>query len=137
MTRASQLHLWVGKTLKSQQDFDKYFDQTNAFMFDLDGREKSEEEIILSQFSIEIEKQASFDEDFLSIYYGGVNYNLDEALVEVQDSDDFEKMKKACEEKGVIEANAMFFYTDSELNISNDKKKYNDLTYIGKFNSPY
>ena len=137
MNRASKLHLWVGITEKSQKDFDQYFDQTRAFLFDANGREKSQDEIVLSQFSKDIGKQASFDEDFLSIYFGGDNSDLNEALAELADSEDFEIIQKTCIEKSVIEANAMFFYSDAEHDITDHRKKYNGLTYIGEFNSPY
>ena len=137
MNRISILHLWVGKTGKSQKEFDKYFNQSQAFMFDSDGREKNPEEIVLSQFSTDIGLKTSFDEDFLTIYFAADNDSLDETLMEVEDSPDFENIKKACSEKGIDEANAMFFYTDIEIEISNSNEKYNDLTYIGKFQSPY
>jgi Immunity protein 22 len=136
MTRASKLHLWVGKTEKSQKDFDQYFDQTEAFLFDASGREKSQDQIVLSQFSKDIGKQASFDEDFLSIYFGGENLDLNETLAELEDSEDFELIQKTCIEKSVIEANAMFFYSDAELDVTDHHRKYNGLTYIGQFDSP-
>ncbi|MBC8137522.1 MAG: immunity 22 family protein [Fibrella sp.] len=40
---------------------------------------------------------------------------------------------EACDAKGFTKANAMFFYTDAELQIPDPNKKYNDLTYIGVF----
>ena len=133
MDRMSKIHVWIGLTEKTQKEFERYFDQRNAFLFDSQGNEKSPSEIILSQFSKDLGKSHSFDEDFLTIYYNPNSDERDLALEELADLDSRELLMEACDAKGITKANAMFFYTDAELQIPDPGKRYNDLTYIGVF----
>lgn len=133
MQRMSKIHIWIGFTEKTQKQFDQYFDQRNAFMFDSQYREKDSSEIILSQFSKDLGNSHPFDEDFLTVYYNPDSDDRNLALEELADIDSFELLIEACNTFGITQANAMFFYTDMELQISDSSKQYNDLTYIGVF----
>ena len=137
MQRMSKIHIWIGFTTKTQEEFDKYFDQKNAFMFDDKGNEKGPSEIILSQFSKDVGKSHAFDEDFLNIYYNPNSDDLQLALEELSDTDLLELLKDICSSKGITKANAMFFYTDAELQVNDLDKKYNDLIYLGVFDWDY
>lgn len=133
MQRMSKIHVWIGLTEKTQKKFNQYFDQKNAFLFDSQGNEKNPSEITLSQFSKDLGKSTSFDEDFLTIYYNPDSDDLNLALEELADVDSPKLLIEACDAKGITKANAMFFYTDAEIHIPDPNKKYNDLTYIGVF----
>ena len=133
MKRMSKIHVWIGLTEKTQKEFEQYFDQRNAFLFDSQGNEKDPSEITLSQFSKDLGESYSFDEDFLTIYYNPDSDDIDLALEELADVDSPELLIEACDAKDITKANAMFFYTDAELQIPAPNKKYNDLTYIGVF----
>ena len=133
MQRMSKVHVWAGFTEKTQKEFEQYFDQRNAFLFDSQGNEKDDSEIISSQFGRDLGKSHSFDEDFLTIYYNPESEDLDLVLEGLADVNSPELLVEACGVKGITKANAMFFYTDAELQLPNPDKKYNDLTYIGVF----
>jgi hypothetical protein len=108
MSRLSKAHIWVGFTLKSQSEFDKYFDQSNAYLFSPSGKEKDPSQL-----------------------------ELDELLENMEDISSLQMVKEACMKKKVTKANAFFFYTDSSLQIKDPNKKYNDLTYIGSFDTDF
>jgi hypothetical protein len=42
-------------------------------------------------------------------------------------------MYKACIDKNINQANAMFYYTGDDIESLDEDKKYNDLTFIGVF----
>ena len=132
MNRMSKIHIWVGLTDTSKTEFDKYFDQQNSFLIDPKTNEtKDETELVFSNFFTDLDREEMFDEDFLSIVFNE-DSNLETLLEEVQLDID-EDLLEICNEKGIKNANAMFFYTDSELEVIDKIKKYNDLTYIGVF----
>jgi len=137
MQPMSEIHIWIGFTTKTHQEFDQYFDQKNAFLFDAQGNEKDPSQIVLSQFSKDLGKLYSFDEDFLNIYYNPGSDDLQLALEELSDIDLPELLKDICYSKGIKKANAMFSYTDADLQVNDVDKKYNDLTYLGVFEWDY
>ena len=51
------------------------------------------------------------------------------------DAKEFEKILEICSKKGITSANASFYYTDALTLINDVEKKYNDLFYIGLFDS--
>lgn len=138
MSRISKAHIWVGFTRKKRREFDIYFDQSAAFLFGSTGKEKNPSEVELSQFSKDLKKEHSFNEDFLSIYYAGEEpLEIGELLAEMEDISSPEIVKEACIATGITEANAFFFYTDTNLKVNEPDKKFNDLTYIGFFDTTF
>ncbi|MDF2516704.1 MAG: hypothetical protein K0R59_2000 [Sphingobacterium sp.] len=95
MSRISKAHIWVGFTRKKRREFDIYFDQSAAFLFGSTGKEKNPSEVELSQFSKDLKKEHSFNEDFLSIYYAGEEpLEIGELLAEMEDISSPELSKK-------------------------------------------
>ncbi|MDR1284800.1 MAG: immunity 22 family protein [Campylobacteraceae bacterium] len=45
----------------------------------------------------------------------------------------YDNMYKACIDKNINQANAMFYYTGDDIESLDEDKKYNDLTFIGVF----
>ncbi|CAM5203421.1 immunity 22 family protein [Lysinibacillus sphaericus] len=50
----------------------------------------------------------------------------EETLFEIQD---------ICIKKGIKKVNAMFYYMDPEVEVTEKNKLYNELHYIGKFDT--
>lgn len=128
-----KIHIWIGLFLKSEHEYWNYFDQSKAYAFDENGRERNETERQYSQFSKDIGEPTMYDPDFIGIYYNGTSNDLDLAIEATPDSGLYESIKEHCLEMGIESANAMFYYTDSELTLTRPERKYNELTYIGCF----
>lgn len=125
----SKIHIWIGVSAKSPEDFDKYFelDSSSATIDSPDYK--------VCQFCTDIEEK-SYDDDFIAIYKTDDIVKLSIALDELPvDEEEYQKICRECEGLGYTEVNALFYYTDSELVIKDRAKKYNDLTYIGCFDS--
>lgn len=118
--RMQKVHVWLGTTKKQQGDFDEYFDQDEG----------------VSQFAKDIGEE-EYDEDFMGIMeVHEDNLSIEEIISKMAiDNDEYHVIIKICAEKNITTANASFYYTDALIEIHDKKKKYNDLTYIGIFNS--
>lgn len=118
----SKIHIWVGETQKSDEEFYKYFEN---------NMEDIRKEISGSPFAKDI-GIIWYDDDFIGIYKSDSNNDLRIALDELPISP--EKMQEVydiCINKNIKNANALFYYADGSITIIDKSKKYNDLTYIG------
>ena len=129
--RMSKVHIWVGSSSKSDKEFGKYFklDDQNK---DLDSPNYK-----ICQFCLDL-GLTTYDDDFIGVYKTEDIQKVSIFLEELSVSDtEYKKIDQLCLEKGFSKINAMFYYTDSELEIRDSEKKYNDLTYLGYFDTDF
>ncbi len=110
---------------KTQEEFSQYFAINPA------DREAG---IGASQFDKDIYIKW-YDDDLIGVYYSEIP-DLKAALDELPTSpESLTAIGAKCQELGITEANALFYYEDAELVIAEPNKKYNELTYIGVFDN--
>lgn len=120
--RMKKIHIWIGTTKKNEEEYEKYFDQ----------------EIQLSKFSQDIGLDTDYDEDFIGII---PLLSKEEPVGEILKEEtpihpsEIPLAVEKCIAFEINNANAVFYLTDSTIKINNIGGKYNDLTYIGIFNS--
>jgi hypothetical protein len=123
---ASKIHVWIGVSPKSREEFSQYF------IINLEDRAA---EIGTSQFGKDVNIQW-YDDDLIGVYYNEANTALEEAVEEIPTSpNSIQEIRERCAELNINKANAMFYYEDAELRIIQPKEKYNGLTYLGVFNN--
>ena len=121
----TKIHVWAGITSQNKHDFTRYFEINHA------DRDTG---IGASQFDKDIHIKW-YDDDLIGVYYSSET-ELDTALDELPTSQNsLTSIREKCLELGVTEANALFYYEDAELSITEPNKKYNELTYIGVFDN--
>jgi len=121
----AKIHVWIGMSSQSREEFSRYFEINPA------DREAG---IGASQFDKDIHIKW-YDDDLIGVYYSDTP-DLEAALDELPTSpDSLAAIADKCRELGITEANAMFYYEDADLVISEPDKKYNELTYIGVFDN--
>lgn len=139
-----RIHIWVGTSSKTEEQFYKYFDQSK-FLKD-NQRFNTEENYprntpdfnLRSQFSKDIGKQYDYDADWITIYYSRKKISIQAAIEELPVWDDQTEVEiyQACVDKGISTVNAILCYADEELSIDQALESYNDLVYVGSFNNP-
>ncbi len=124
MDRMSKIHVWVGLTDSGEDEFYNYFD--------LSPFHESEEgdDFEICGFAKDLGKEI-YNEDFIGIYFDEEDKSLGLALDELPDPELVDKLNKVCLDKDIKEANAMFYYTDARIEITDTSKKYNGLLYLG------
>lgn len=117
MSLTSDLHIWIGLTDISEKGYWDYFD-------DSDGLPIFCQEVGLDWL----------DQDFMGYYFDlNKERNLDFIIQKTPESGFYEIIKNDCIKKGVLNANAMFYYWGMDLlNIDKDIT-YNTLKYIGSY----
>lgn len=120
----SKVHVWVGYTTKTKIEFSNYFEiSKNAINKELGGC------LFCNDININW-----YDDDLIGVYKSDSNDDLRVTLDELPISpEEIEKVYSVCLEKNIAKANALFYYADADIVISNTNKKYNGLTYIGCF----
>lgn len=120
----SKVHVWVGYTTKTKLEFSNYFKiSKDAVNEGLGGC------LFCKDININW-----YDDDLIGVYKSDSNDDLQVTLDELPISpEEIEKVYSVCLEKNVVKANALFYYADANIVISNTTKKYNGLTYIGCF----
>jgi hypothetical protein len=132
MNQMSKIHIWIGTTFKEEDDYLQYFELDYSTEGDFEDPEYK-----LCQFCTDIGVEW-YDEDFIGIIpLLERNVPITEILKEIPlEQNEIEKVLFVCTEIGLSIANAIFYYTDSELIIQKPyKDNYNDLKYIGVFDS--
>ncbi|RZJ93795.1 MAG: hypothetical protein EOO60_04485 [Hymenobacter sp.] len=121
----SKIHVWLGMSSKSKEEFSRYFEINQA---------DKEAGVGASQFDKDIHIKW-YDDDLIGVYYSASD-DLDAALDELPTSPaSIQAIYDKCAELSITQANAMFYYEDVDLQIADPEKKYNDLTYIGVFDN--
>ena len=117
-----KIHLWIGTTTKKEAEYEKYFDPLNKD---------------ISQFGKDINVE-EYDEDFIGIIpLFKQEVDLTDILNEVPiDRMDIKLALDECARLKIEKANAVFYLTDASVEIQKPfKDNYNELKYIGMFNS--
>lgn len=118
-----KIHIWIGETNLSEEELESFF---------LPEDEDSEFLSLLKDVN-------EIDPDFAGVLKFDENKSASDVLrYEVPINllgDDVEKSITACNSKGVKSANAVFYLTDSTVEVLDAKEKPAGLTYIGVYNS--
>ena len=121
----NKIHVWVGMSSKSKQEFSRYFD-VNPVDKELGvGASQFDKDVIIKWY----------DDDLIGVYYGESD-DLEAAIDEIPTSPaSLDEIRSRCSELGIDKANAMFYYEDSELQLADTSRKYNEITYLGVFDN--
>jgi len=139
------IHVWTGISGKTEEQFDKYFDQ-DKFLKDnhrLNADESSEKGgpdlNLRCQFCKDLGLLYAYNEDWITTYFSRKKINVQLAIEELPIWDDQLEVDiyKACVAKGISTVNAIFSYADDTLTIPAPLKSYNELIYIGCFVSQF
>ena len=124
-----KVHIWVGNNF--DEGYHSYFELDYNLDIDIESLEYK-----ICGFCKDVGKKW-YDEDWLGAFQHPKPVSLDILLEEVSVSSDvLDNIKRICKEKGFIQANAMFWYYDGNLVVSDKEKLYNNLVYIGVFDAP-
>lgn len=120
------IHVWIGEVSVTTEEFSSYF------VIDPADRDAG---VGASQFDKEV-GTGWYDDDLVGVYYRSNSNDLAAALDEIPATPEaLAQIQAKCSELGITKANAMFYYTDSDLVIADAAKKYNSLTYLGAFDN--
>jgi hypothetical protein len=141
---AQRIHIWAGTSNKTEEQFYKYFDQSKflkdneRFNTDESYPRDTPDFNLRSQFSKAIHKQFDYDAEWITIYYSRKRISIQAAIEELPIWDDQTEVAiyQACVDKGIATVNVILCYADDELIIDKPLENYNDMRYIGSFNSP-
>lgn len=120
--RMKKVHVWLGTTAADEETYNAYFDQDED----------------VSQFSNDIGLDEEYDEDFIGILPIFKNQRLVAEVLANEVPLAIESLTyaiAACERHGIEFVNALFYLTDSTVNIEDPKDNYNGLKYLGVFES--
>ncbi|MBI1645805.1 immunity 22 family protein [Capnocytophaga sp. 051621] len=120
LERMKKIHIWIGFFSKGENEYEQYFNQ----------------EELPCQFCKDIDCE-EYDEDFIGIIplfekKVGVEQLLDEVPI---DENEIPKVIEKCKAMNISGGNAIFYMTDASIVIENTEKKYNELKYIGIYDS--
>lgn len=119
-----KIFLWLGKTSKTQEQFDKYFELN--YSEDVDNRE-------ICGFCTDIDKKW-YDDDFIGYLKFNQEMSVRTILQEVPISkNDIDNVLDRCKELNLEFVNSVYWYS-GEIDTPSFNKKYNDLSYIGEYN---
>jgi hypothetical protein len=128
----SKIHIWIGTTKKSKEEYFKYFELDYSTEGDFDDPDYKE-----CGFCIDISEKW-YDEDMIGIIpVSNENKPIVSLLEEIPlKKSEYDKVVNRCNLIGLNYGNAIFYYTDSELVINKPyKNNYNDLKYVGFYES--
>ncbi len=131
MENHEKVHLWIGTTHQPEAKYQRYFEIDYSTEGDLDDPNYK-----ICGFCRDI-GEVWYDEDFIGIIpRSETEVSIDEILTEAAiDVADYDDIKSICNALGIEKANAIFWYADASLTISEPyKENYNGLKYIGLFN---
>lgn len=126
--RYEKVHLWVGTNFEAESDYQKYFELDYSAELD-------EPTYKVCGFCKDIGIRW-YDEDFIGIIpRSEQEIALDDLLKNsTLDPSELENVKAECANLGITKANAMFWYSDGGVDVSQPyKSNYNGLKYIGLF----
>lgn len=120
--RFNRAHLWLGNISLDEEDYEEYFQPNEEGM---------------SQFSIDLGLLYEYDEDFIGII--PISHTLlpiDELCKEsIISISEMQNIMNNCAFLGIEKANAIVWYSDSDISFTIGKKLSNNLIYIGEFDT--
>jgi hypothetical protein len=128
----SKIHIWIGTTNQTEEEYLKYFELDYSTEGDFEDPKYK-----LCQFCKDIDTKW-YDEDLIGIIpVFNKEISILDLLKEIPLNDsEINNALSVCEKTNLINANAIFYFTDSEMTIKQPyKESYNGLKYIGMFNS--
>ena len=124
----SKVHIWLGINESDDETFEEYFELDYNTDVEMDDPEYE-----ACQFCVDI-KTEWYDEDMIGVYKIDHLISVEEALEEIPVSKEtLLEINTICVGKGIENVNAMFFYTDADLKITDTDKLFNGLVYLGGF----
>ncbi|MGE8036674.1 immunity 22 family protein [Lysinibacillus sp. NPDC093692] len=127
----SKVHVWVGINNADDETFEKYFE------LDYDDPDMDIDDPLykVCQFCLDINEKW-YDEDCIGVYKEDCMLDVRIALEELSVSEEtLLEIQDICIKKGLEKVNAMFYYMDSKIDVIDKNKLYNELTYIGEFDT--
>ena len=130
------LHVWVGTTDLDEHEFSAYFDNDPSY-WDLDEHEleAAPQDVTGCGFSIDLGERHLYDEDLLQVIWRPHAVAVRDLLAEaaMHSDETAEAIARACEARGIHEANAAFVYADPSQEVRAPEKAYNGLSYLGLY----
>lgn len=132
MSEMSKIHIWIGTTGQTEEEFKRYFeiDYSTGGDFD-DPLYKT------CQFCLDIGEKW-YDEDFLGImpiYEEPVDVKELLDLTPIGAPFSYQEAYQKSIEAGIFQANAIFYYANCNLILTEIKPDYNGLKYLGFYYS--
>ena len=127
----SKVHVWVGINNGSDETFENYFE------LDYDDPDMDIDDPLykVCQFCLDINEKW-YDEDCIGVYKEDSMVNVKVLLEELSVSQEtMVEIQDICINKGLENVNAMFYYMDPDIEVTDKNKLYNELHYIGKFDT--
>ncbi|MDR0604324.1 MAG: immunity 22 family protein [Bacteroidales bacterium] len=112
----NKIYLWIGLFNKTEEEYWEYFYSKNG----------------IPQFYRDVGFDW-LDEDFIGYYLNKDSNELKTVIENTPESGLYDVMLEACVNKGIKQANAMFYYTGDDIKNIDENKIYNGLKYIGMF----
>ncbi|WP_172915409.1 immunity 22 family protein [Capnocytophaga canimorsus] len=119
LERMKKIHIWIGSFVGTDKEFEVYFEQKNR----------------VCQFCLDIGID-EYDEDLIGIIPITNYMNIPELLEKIPvDESEIPNIIIKCKDLGINKVNAVFYYLDSTISIIGNR--FNQLQYIGKFNTSF
>lgn len=128
-----KVHVWVGISNVDNDTFNEYFkiDYSDA------ERDIDDPKYKICEFCRDINEKI-YDEDWIGVYTQDKLTDVDEFIEELSIEDEtMVEIRNLCMQKGLDKVNTMFYYFDSEIEITDVNKLYNGLHYIGLFDTDF
>lgn len=127
----SKIHIWIGHTDQSEEEFAQYFELDYSKEGDFDDPDYRQ-----CGFCKDTGTQW-YDEDFFGLIFASAPLTVQELLEEtpVDHPEAYEAALQRCSSLGLSNGNVVFYLTDSELEVQDRNKLYNGLHYLGMYDS--
>jgi hypothetical protein len=128
------VHVWVGVTEQTANEFGKYFAYSESY-WDIFEDDDLNIESTGCAFCVDLNTCYLYDEDLLFYHHAGQTLPIAELIKELPLSTEMAELNilDECSKRGLIQANAVFYYADPTQEIHEQNKLYNGLIYLGLF----
>ncbi|MCL1989459.1 MAG: immunity 22 family protein [Defluviitaleaceae bacterium] len=124
----TKVHVWIGDNF--DENYHDYFELDYDVQVDIDSPDYK-----VCGFCEDIDEKW-YDEDWLGAFQHSKSVKLDKLLEELAVTKDvLNDIKHVCKEKKINKASATFWYYDGSIIVKNREKKFNNLHYIGVFDT--
>lgn len=118
----SKIHVWIGMFRGTEEEFNAYFEVDRLRVKLGVGGSQFDRDIGLNWY----------DEDHIGVYHSTVNDSLRTVVDEVIGAPDtLDEIYHDCIEKGLVDANAMIYYFNDDIEEVSSASLTNGLVYIG------